>query len=82
MAQKLGKVGGGYLDSHIIIHDGEVINTKLKFPDEYVRHKILDILGDLYLLGYPIQGRIKANMTSHGFNHAFAQKLFNSYQKS
>ena len=82
MAQKLGKVGGGYLDSHIIIHDGEVINTKLKFADEYVRHKILDILGDLYLLGHPIQGRIKANMTSHGFNHAFAQKLFNSYQKS
>ena len=82
MAQKLGKVGGGYLDSHIIIHDGEVINTKLKFPDEYVRHKILDILGDLYLLGYPIQGKIRANMTSHGFNHAFAQKLYNCYQKS
>lgn len=80
MAQKMGKVGGGYLDSHIIIHDGEVINTKLKYPDEYVRHKILDILGDLYLLGHPIQGKIKANMTSHGFNHAFTQKIFNGYQ--
>ena len=82
MAQKLGKVGGGYLDSHIIIHDGEVINTKLKFPDEYVRHKILDILGDLFLLGYPIQGKIKANMTSHGFNHAFDQKLYDCIKKS
>ncbi len=82
MAQKLGKVGGGYLDSHIIIHDGEVINTKLKFPDEYVRHKILDILGDLYLLGHPIQGKITANMTSHGYNHAFSQKLFNCYKKA
>jgi UDP-3-O-[3-hydroxymyristoyl] N-acetylglucosamine deacetylase len=82
MAQKMGKVGGGYLDSHIIIHDGEIINTKLKYPDEFVRHKILDIIGDLYLLGYPIQGKIKANMTSHGFNHAFAQKLFNCFQKA
>ena len=80
MAQKMGKVGGGYLDSHIIIHGGEVINTKLKYPDEYVRHKILDIIGDLYLLGHPIQGRITANMTSHGFNHAFAKKLFHCYQ--
>ena len=82
MAQKMGKVGGGYLDSHIIIHDGEVINTKLKYPDEFVRHKILDLIGDLYLLGYPMQGKITANMSSHGFNHAFAQKLFNCLQKS
>ncbi len=80
MAQKMGKVGGGYLDSHIIIYDGEVINTTLRYPDEFVRHKILDILGDLYLLGYPIQGRITANMTSHGFNHAFAQKIYDAFR--
>ena len=80
MAQKLGKVGGGYLDSHIIIHDGEVINTELKYPDEYIRHKILDLIGDLYLLGHTVQGKITANMTSHGYNHAFARKLFESYQ--
>ncbi len=80
MAQKMGKVGGGYLDSHIIIHGGEVINTELKYPDEYVRHKILDLIGDLYLLGYPIEGKITANMTSHGYNHAFAQKLFRGYR--
>lgn len=80
MAQKLGKVGGGYLDSHIIIHDGEVINTELKYPDEYIRHKILDLIGDLYLLGHTIQGKVTANMTSHGYNHAFARKLFDSYQ--
>ena len=80
MAQKLGKVGGGYLDSHIIIYDSKVINTKLKYPDEFVRHKILDLIGDLYLLGHPIQGRITANMTSHAFNHAFAKKLYNCYR--
>ncbi len=80
MAQKMGKVGGGYLDSHIIIHDGEVINTTLRYPDEFVRHKILDIIGDLYLLGYPLQGKITANMTSHGFNHAFAQKIYEAFR--
>lgn len=80
IAQKSGKIGGGYLDSHIIMYDGKVINTKLKFPDEFVRHKILDLIGDLYLLGYPIQGRIEANMTSHAFNHAFAQKLFYCFE--
>ncbi|MBN1906093.1 MAG: UDP-3-O-[3-hydroxymyristoyl] N-acetylglucosamine deacetylase [Deltaproteobacteria bacterium] len=80
MAQKMGKVGGGYLDSHIIIHDGEVINTTLRYPDEFVRHKILDIVGDLYLLGYPLQGKITANMTSHGFNHAFAQKIYDAFR--
>ncbi|NLA75863.1 MAG: UDP-3-O-[3-hydroxymyristoyl] N-acetylglucosamine deacetylase, partial [Deltaproteobacteria bacterium] len=80
MAQKMGKVGGGYLDSHIIIYDGEVINTKLRYPDEFVRHKVLDIIGDLYLLGYPVQGRIKANMTSHGYNHTFVQKIYDAFK--
>ncbi len=75
MAQKLGKVGSGYLNSHIIIHEGKVINTELRFPDEFVRHKILDLIGDLYLLGYPVRGRVMANMTSHGYNQALVQKL-------
>ncbi len=75
MAQKLGKVGGGYLNSHIIMHDGKVINTQLRFPDEFVRHKILDLIGDLYLLGYPLRGRVTANMTSHGYNQALVQRL-------
>lgn len=75
LAQKQGQVGSGYLNSHIIMHDGKVINTKLRFPDEFVRHKILDLIGDLYLLGVPIQGKIVANMTSHGYNQALAQKI-------
>lgn len=74
-AQQQGMVGSGYLNSHIIIHDGEVINTKLNFPDEFVRHKILDLLGDLYLLGYGLRGRIVGNMTSHGLNQALALKI-------
>jgi UDP-3-O-[3-hydroxymyristoyl] N-acetylglucosamine deacetylase len=76
MAQKLGKIGGGYLHSHIIMYDGKVINTKLRYPDEFVRHKILDLIGDLYLLGFPIRGRIIANMTSHGYNQALVERLY------
>ncbi|MCF6291042.1 MAG: UDP-3-O-acyl-N-acetylglucosamine deacetylase [Desulfobacterales bacterium] len=75
MAQKMGMVGSGYLNSHIIIHDGKVINTSLRFPDEFVRHKILDLIGDLLLVGYPVQGRVVANMTSHGYNQALARKI-------
>jgi len=76
MAQKLGKVGGGYFHSHIIMYDGKVINTKLRYTDEFVRHKILDLIGDLYLLGFSIRGRIIANMTSHGYNQALVERLY------
>jgi UDP-3-O-[3-hydroxymyristoyl] N-acetylglucosamine deacetylase len=82
MAQKLGKVGSGYLHSHIIMYGGKVINTELRFPDEFVRHKILDLIGDLYLLGLPLRGRITANMTSHGYNQALVQRLYQATQSS
>jgi UDP-3-O-[3-hydroxymyristoyl] N-acetylglucosamine deacetylase len=82
MAQKLGKVGGGYLNSHIIMYDGKVINTELRYPDEFVRHKILDLIGDLYLLGLPIRGRVSANMTSHGYNQALVQRLYQAIQSN
>jgi UDP-3-O-[3-hydroxymyristoyl] N-acetylglucosamine deacetylase len=80
MAQRLGKVGSGYLNSHIIMHEGKVINTELRYPDEFVRHKILDLLGDLYLLGFPIRGRITANMTSHGYNQALTERIYLAIQ--
>ena len=75
LSHKTGIVGSGYLYSHIIMLDGKVINTDLRFPDEFIRHKILDLIGDLYLLGYPLRGRVVANMTSHGYNQALVQKL-------
>lgn len=81
LAQRLGKVGSGYLNSHIIMHEGKVINTELRYPDEFVRHKILDLIGDLYLLGFPIRGRIVANMTSHGYNQALVEQLYQAIQQ-
>jgi len=82
IAQRLGKVGSGYLNSHIIMHGGKVINTELRYTDEFVRHKILDLIGDLYLLGFSIRGRITANMTSHGYNQALVERLYQAIQSS
>ncbi len=82
MAQRLGKVGSGYLNSHIIMYEGKVINTELRYPDEFVRHKILDLIGDLYLLGLPIRGRFVANMTSHGYNQALVERLYQAIHYS
>jgi UDP-3-O-acyl-N-acetylglucosamine deacetylase len=68
MMNELGLGSGGRLDNCILIGEDGVINTELRFPDEFVRHKILDIIGDLYLLGYPVRGRVAANLTGHRDN--------------
>ncbi len=66
---------GGRLNNFIFIDDEKIINTDLRFPDEFVRHKILDMLGDLYLLGRPIRGKITANMTGHSENAELVRML-------
>ncbi len=78
-AQKMGMAGSGMIGSHILLCDGKVINTKLHFDNEFVRHKILDIIGDLYILGRPIRGKVTANKSSHSFNHSVVHNLANRY---
>ena len=73
--EKKGLVSGGRLNNFILIDDEKIINTDLRFPDEFVRHKILDMLGDLYLLGRPIRGKITANMTGHSENAELVRML-------
>ncbi len=80
-AQKKGMAGSGLISSHIILLDGKVINTELYFEDEFVRHKILDIIGDMYILSRSIRGRINANKTSHAFNHNVVIDLAKRYIK-
>jgi len=75
MLNELGLAGGGRLDNFIMVGDDEVINTELRFPDEFVRHKILDIIGDFYLLGYPVRGKITARFTGHRDNIALQRKI-------
>lgn len=73
--EKLGLVDGGRLSNCILIDNEKVINTELRFPDEFVRHKILDIVGDFYLLGRPIRGMVTAHMTGHADNIALLREI-------
>lgn len=73
---KMGKIKGGSLDSAIVIKGDKVISKDpLRFEDEFVRHKILDVIGDLSLLGRPIKGHIVAVRTGHALNAQLTQKL-------
>jgi len=71
----MGLASGGRLDNCILIDDEKVVNTTLRFPDEFVRHKILDIMGDIYLLGRPIRGMITARKTGHSDNIALLREI-------
>lgn len=73
--QNMGLANGGRLSNFILIDDEKIVNTDLRYPDEFARHKILDILGDFYLLGRPIRGAITAHMTGHSDNIALLRKI-------
>lgn len=75
MMSELGLGTGGRLDNCILVGEDNVINTELRFPDEFARHKVLDIIGDLYLLGYPIRGRVVAHLTGHKTNIALLRAI-------
>lgn len=61
---------GGQLSNFILIGDQGIVNTELRFPEELARHKILDMIGDLYLLGRPLRAKVHARKTGHGQNVA------------
>jgi UDP-3-O-[3-hydroxymyristoyl] N-acetylglucosamine deacetylase len=73
--QQSGLINGGKLNNCILIDDEKIVNTELRFPNEPARHKILDIIGDFYLLGRPIRGKITAHMTGHSDNIALLRAL-------
>jgi UDP-3-O-acyl N-acetylglucosamine deacetylase len=75
MMAELGLGSGGRLDNFILVGEDDVLNTELRYPDEFVRHKILDIIGDLYLLGYPLRGRVTARLTGHRDNIALLRAI-------
>ena len=73
--EQMGLANGGRLNNCILVGKEGVVNAPLRFPDEFVRHKILDIFGDFYLLGRPIRGRVTARMTGHSDNAALLRVL-------
>ena len=73
---EMGLIAGGRLNNVILLGDEKIINNvQLRFPDEYVRHKVLDLIGDLYLLGKSLRGHVRANMTGHTENVALVKQL-------
>lgn len=77
-----GLIKGGSLECAVVIKDDEILSKEaLRFRDEFVRHKMLDILGDVTLLGRPLVGHIVAVRPGHAANVALTQKLFNIIKK-
>jgi UDP-3-O-[3-hydroxymyristoyl] N-acetylglucosamine deacetylase/3-hydroxyacyl-[acyl-carrier-protein] dehydratase len=71
-----GLIRGGSLENAVVIRDDAVLTTEpLRYPEEFVRHKILDIIGDLSLLGRPLCGHIVAVCPSHSANCEFARQI-------
>lgn len=77
MLRSMGLARGGSLNNAIVIGENGVLNREgLRFNDEFVRHKALDAVGDLYLAGAPLLARVKANRPGHGVNNLVLRALF------
>jgi UDP-3-O-[3-hydroxymyristoyl] N-acetylglucosamine deacetylase/3-hydroxyacyl-[acyl-carrier-protein] dehydratase len=79
---KLGKIRGGSLDCAVVIKGDKVMSKEpLRFKDEFVRHKILDIVGDITLLGMPLKAHIVATRPGHAINAELTKALFERMQE-
>ena len=72
---EMGLGSGARLDNAILVDEQKVVNTTLRFPDEFARHKVLDLIGDLYLLGRPIFAHVTASKTGHSDNLALVKAI-------
>lgn len=78
---KLGKIKGGSLDCAVVLKGDKIISKEpLRFADEFVRHKILDVIGDLALLGVPLRAHVVATRPGHAINAELTKLLFEKYQ--
>ena len=75
MLRQNGLALGGSLDNAIVLGETGVLNNALRFEDEFVRHKILDAIGDLALVGYPVIGHLVAHRAGHALHTEFAAKI-------
>jgi UDP-3-O-[3-hydroxymyristoyl] N-acetylglucosamine deacetylase len=75
MLRQRGLALGGSLDNAIVLGETGVLNNALRFDDEFVRHKILDVIGDLSLVGYPVIGHLVAHRGGHALHTAFAARI-------
>lgn len=76
--RRKGLARGGSLDNAVVIGESGLLNRSLRFPDEFVRHKMLDLTGDLSLLGYPLRGHVIAYRAGHDLHGRLARKIWES----
>ena len=75
--KRYGLARGGSLDNAVVVDDERILNEDgLRYADEFVRHKLLDCIGDFSLLGLPVLGHLVVHKSGHAFNHAFLEKFF------
>ena len=73
---RAGLARGGSLENAVVVDDFNILNPEgLRYPDEFVRHKILDALGDLSLIGMPVIGHLTAIKSGHALNHQLVRKV-------
>ncbi|ETD72328.1 UDP-3-O-(3-hydroxymyristoyl) glucosamine N-acyltransferase [Pelistega indica] len=76
MLRGIGLARGGSLDNAIVLDEYRILNADgLRYDDEFVKHKILDAIGDLYLIGYPLLARYVACKSGHGINNKLSRAL-------
>src|SRR5215203_1235993 len=75
MLRQRGLALGGSLENAIVVGDTGVLNNALRFDDEFVRHKILDVIGDMALIGLPVIGHLVAHRGGHALHTAFAAQV-------
>jgi UDP-3-O-[3-hydroxymyristoyl] N-acetylglucosamine deacetylase len=73
--RKCGLIRGGSLENAVVLDDSGIVNDELRFPDEFVRHKMLDLLGDISLTGRPIIGHLYAEKAGHAIHTALADRI-------
>lgn len=79
---KLGKIQGGSLDSAVVLKGDKILSKEpLRFKDEFARHKILDVIGDLMLLGKPLKAHIVAVRTGHALNAELCRAIRRSLER-
>ncbi len=71
----MGLIRGGSLANAIVMDDECILNGPLRFPDEFGRHKALDLIGDLALVGRPLQARIVAHKAGHALHTQLVTRL-------
>ncbi|MDP8259369.1 MAG: UDP-3-O-acyl-N-acetylglucosamine deacetylase [Candidatus Aadella gelida] len=84
-AEQLLKAGlgkGADCENTLVMDETGPVGTVLRFPNEPLRHKILDLVGDMYMLGRPIMGEIIAERSGHALNALMAEKLFQKYVRN